>query len=127
MMVHFVGLKTPAMDVPLIELEPRSGKLVDLYNDCDLHAVTFSASGLAFDFLPNKSRMAHESRSIAVLFRNIQNLRVEQPRDWAPEESSQIDHLLIRQPGPWPQVVFKAGGLEFEFDCAEMVLEVSVP
>jgi hypothetical protein len=127
MTVDFVGLRPPAMDVPVIELEPHSGRFVDLYNDCDLRAVVFISDRLAFEFLPNKSRLAEESRSIVVLFRGIQNLRVEQPHDWAPEESSQIDHLLIRRPGPWPRVVFKAGGLEFEFDCAEMLLEVTDP
>lgn len=122
----FVGLKPPLMDVPLIELEPLSGKPVDLYNDCDLRAVVINGEGIAFEFLPNESRLVQESRSTVIRFRSVQNLHVEQPPDWVVNESSQIDHLLLRRPGPWPRVVFKAGGLEYEFDCAEIVLEVTV-
>lgn len=50
-----------------------------------------------------------------------------QPHDWAEGEAEQIEHLLIRRSGPWPGVVFKAGGLEYEFDCVELRLIVEMP
>jgi hypothetical protein len=124
--VEFIGLKPPPTNVPTIELQPVSGKFVDLYNDCDLLRVVFDADGLAFEFSPNETRLADESRSVVVRFRNVRNLSVEQPTDWASQESTQIDHLMIRPPGDWRQGVFKAGGMEFEFDCASMALSMSV-
>ena len=119
--MNFVGLKTPAMDVPLIELETTAGEVLDLYNENSLRAAVLDADGLAFEFVSDKARLT------VVRFRAIRNLRVEQPWDWAPEESSQIEHLLIRKIGPWPRVVFKAGGLDYEFDCGEMCLGVAEP
>jgi hypothetical protein len=119
--MRFVGLKPPEMDVPLIELETTVGEVVDLYNDNSLRAVILDMEGLAFDFISD------ESREIVVRFRDIRNLKVEQPSDWAPEESSQIEHLLIRNVGPWPRVVFKAGGFDYEFDCGEICLVVAEP
>jgi hypothetical protein len=119
--VKFVGLKPPEMDVPLIELETTAGEVLDLYNENSLRAVVFDADGLAFEFISDKARLT------VLRFRAIRKLRVAQPPDWAPEESSQIEHLLIRRMGPWPRVVFKAGGLDYEFDCGEICLAVAEP
>jgi hypothetical protein len=47
-----------------------------------------------------------------------------QPPDWDVREAAQIDHLLIRHDGPWPRISFKAGGLEYEFDCDAVCLLV---
>ena len=107
------------MDVPLIELETADGEVVDLYNENSLRAAVIDVDGLAFEFGSDKSSV------IVVRFRAPRNLRVEQPSDWAPEEASQIEHLLIRRIGPWPRVVFKAGGLDYEFDCGEICLRVA--
>jgi hypothetical protein len=119
--MDFVGLKPPEMDVPLIELETSDGEVVDLYNENSLRAVVLDKDGLTFEFISDKSRR------IVVRFRAIRNLRVEQPSDWAPEESAQIEHLLIRKDGPWPRVAFKAGGLDYEFDCCELCLALAEP
>lgn len=116
MSMDFVGLKPPDMDVPLIELEMSDGQVVDLYNENSLRAVVLDERGLTFEFVSD------QSRRVDVRFSAIRNLRVEQPPDWAPEESAQIEHLLIRKAGPWPRVVFKAGGLDYEFDCCELCL-----
>lgn len=109
------------MDVPLIELETIAGEVVDLYNEYSLRAAVLDADGLAFEFISDNSRVA------VVRFCAIRSLRVEQPSDWAPEEASQIEHLLIRRTGPWPRIVFKAGGLDYEFDCGEICLGVTEP
>jgi hypothetical protein len=114
--VDFVGVKPPKPNVPLIELETSDGKIVDLYNESTLRTVVLDERGLAFEFT------SEEPSSIVVRFCSIRNLRVEQPPDWAPEESTQIEHLLVREEGPWPRVVFKAGGLEYEFDCSTLCL-----
>jgi hypothetical protein len=112
--MDYVGVKPPELNVPLIELETNGGVVVDLYNESSLRAVVLDERGLTFKFLWRKSR------ELVVGFSAIRNLRVEQPSDWAPEESAQIEHLLIRPEGPWPGVVFKAGGLDFEFDCGQL-------
>jgi hypothetical protein len=112
--MDYVGVKPPELNVPLIELETSGGVVVDLYNESSLRAVVLDERGLTFKFLWRKSR------ELVVGFSAIRNLRVEQPSDWAPEESAQIEHLLIRPEGPWPEVVFKAGGLDFEFDCGQL-------
>ena len=117
--MKFVGLKPPEMDVPLIELETTAGEVVDLYNENSLRASVIDVDGLAFEFSSDKLRL------IVVRFREIRSLRVEQPPDWTPEEASQIEHLLIRRIGSWPRVVFKAGGLDYEFDCGEICLRVA--
>jgi hypothetical protein len=97
--IAFTGLKPPDLDVPVIELETREGGSVDLYNECRLLAVVLKGSQLAFDFSTGTGG------SVQVLFREVRRLRVEQPPDWAPGESDQIEHLLIRREGPWPRVV----------------------
>ncbi len=114
--MNFVGLKPLELNVPLIELETSAGEVVDLYNENWLRSAIINADGLTFEFTSSQG----DGRGTLVRFAGLRNLRVEQPPDWVPEESSQIDHLLI--PGPWPRVVFKAGGLEYEFDCAELSL-----
>ena len=114
--ITFTGLKPPDLDVPIIELDTTEGGVVDLYNECRLVAVVIKGSQLGFDFLTSTGS------SVRVLFRDVSRLRVEQPPDWAPGESDQIEHLLIRREGPWPRVNFKAGGLSYEFDAAELVL-----
>ena len=113
--IAFTGLKPPDFDVPLIELEPTEGGVVDLYNDCRLVAAVLKGSQLGFDFL------TAAGSSVQVLFRGVRGLRVEQPPDWAEGESDQIEHLLIRREGPWPRMEFKAGGFIYEFDAAELI------
>jgi hypothetical protein len=114
--VDYVGVKPPEPNVPLIELETSDGEIVDLYNESTLRRVVLDERGLAFEFISDKFS------SIVVRFCAIRNLRIEQPPDWAPQESAQIEHLLIREEGPWPRVVFKAGGLDYEFDCGALCL-----
>jgi hypothetical protein len=114
--IAFTGAKPPDLDVPLIELEATGGGVVDLYNECRLTTVVLEGSQLGFDFL------TLTGSSVRVLFREISRLRVEQPPDWDPREADQIEHLLIRREGAWPRVVFKAGGLSYEFDATELVL-----
>lgn len=116
--MDYVGVKPPERNVPLIELEASDGEIVDLYNESTLRSVVLDERGLAFKFTTGKSG------DVVVRFSAIRNLRVEQPSDWAPEESEQIEHLLIRDEGPWPRVAFKAGGLDYEFDCAALSLSM---
>ncbi len=125
--MNFVGLKPLETDVPLIELRSNSGDVFDLYNNSDLRAVVLAGNELAFEFILSGPPEIPESRAIVVRFRAMRNLRVEQPPDWAPQESAQIEYLLIRRIGPWPRVVFKAGGLDYEFDCGEICLDLMVP
>jgi hypothetical protein len=114
--IDFVDLKPPELDVPLIELESTDGEIIDLYNEHSLRAVVLDERGLTFEFV------SKHSRRVDVRFSAVRNLRVEQPADWVQEEATQIEHLLIRMEGPWPQVLFKAGGLEYEFDCSTLRL-----
>ena len=114
--MDFLGLQPPELDVPLVELETLDGEIVDLHNGCDLRRVVLDARGLTFEF----TRI--DFGCVTVLFRDIRILRVEQPPDWAPEESDLFEDLLIRVEGPWPRVVVKAGGLEYEFDCGAVCL-----
>ena len=90
--------------------------MIDLYNECRLVAAVIKGSQLGFDFVTSAGS------SVRVLFRGVSGLHVEQPPDWAAGESDQIEHLLIRREGAWPRVNFKAGGLSYEFDAAELVL-----
>lgn len=114
--MRYAGTRPPELDVPLIELETPDGRIVDLYNECSLRAVVFDRMGLAFEFAE------FTGSTIRLLFSEVRGLRVEQPEDWMPQEADQIDHLLIRREGPFPQVVFKAGGLVYEFDADELSL-----
>lgn len=114
----FSGLKHPQMDVPLIELETPDGQVLDLYNDHSLSSLTIRADELTFEF-------ASSDRGVVLVrFAGVRHLRVEQPADWDPGEASDIDHLLVRTSGPWRRIAFKAGGLEYEFDCDELLLVV---
>ncbi len=115
--MRFQGLKAPPLDVPVIELESPGGQLIDLYNEYDLDSVALSGDLLVFLFVS-----VADGASVAVQFQGVRDLRVIQPEGWIPEEARQIDHLLVRTDGPWPGVVFKAGGLHYEFDCTVMVL-----
>jgi len=114
----FSGLKPPQVDVPLIELETPGGQVVDLYNDHSLSSVTVRADELTFEFA------SFDRDVILVRFAGVRNLRVDQPADWHPGEAPDIDHLLVRDSGPWQRIVFKAGGLGYEFDCDELQLVV---
>ncbi len=116
--MKFSGLKAPQMDVPLIELETTGGQVVDLYNDCSLRSTVIRADELAFEFVSTGPTVT------VVRFVEVRQLRVVQPVDWAQGEASQIEHLLVRTRGPWRRIVFKAGGLEYEFDCGELRLVV---
>lgn len=116
MSMTYLGIRPPALNVPLIELETTGGRLLDLYNQASLERVTLNPSQLVFDFGTT------DSREVSVIFSGVRNLRVEQPEDWMPDESKQIDHLLIRPEGPWPNIMFLAGGLTFEFSAASLEL-----
>ena len=125
--MRFVGLKPLEMDKPLIEFETTAGEVLDLYNEHDLRSAVLDADGLAFEFVStvSESFVPSHSHVVVLRFRGIRNLRVEQPSDWAPQEADQIEDLLIRRTiGPWPQLVFNAGGLDYEFDCEEICLSV---
>ena len=118
MTMEFDGLAPPEFNVPLIELEAVDGTSVDLYNESTLRGATFDADGLTFEFASDKVGR------VALRFSALRGLRVEQPSDWDVRETAQIEHLLIRPEGPWPRVSFKAGGLEYEFDCDVLSLRV---
>ena len=49
-MMTFHGVKSPALDIPLIELETPQGDLVDLYNDYHLQSVVLRGDQLTFGF-----------------------------------------------------------------------------
>jgi hypothetical protein len=105
--VRFTGMKPPETDVPLIELQTTDGRVVDLYNEHWLHSGIVRGDELTFEFV------AADPTVTAVLrFLKVRNLRVVQPEDWAQGEAEQIE--------------FKAGGLDYEFDCAEFRLETQV-
>lgn len=116
-MIQFKGVKAPPLNVPLIELETATGRLVDLYNECQLEAVVLRGGELTFSFVSDA-----EGTPIVLRFDGVQRLSVVQPEGWVPQEASQIEHLLIRSQGPWRELVLKAGGLEYEFDCATVIL-----
>ena len=118
--MQFRGVKVPAFDTPLIELETSGGTLVDLYNECRFEAAVLRGDEIAFEFASDT-----EDTLIVVRFEGVRDLHVVQPEDWVPQEGDQIDHLLIRPEGPWRGVVFKAGGFEYEFDCAALVLTLT--
>lgn len=113
--MRFFGIREPQKDVPLIEVERSDGKVVDLYNECWLRSVVVCGDELSFNFVT-----ADPTETTRLRFLEFRDLRVEQPDDWAKAEGDQIEHLLVRSSGPWPRIVFKAGGLKYEFDCAEL-------
>lgn len=112
--MEFIGLKPLAFNAPSIEIETPAGEIIDLYNESTLRRVVLDGWGLRFAFTSDLD----DARHFVVGFRDIRDLRVMQPSDWAPEEAEQIEDLLLRPEGPWQRVVFKAGGFEYEFDCA---------
>lgn len=115
--VKFSGMKAPATDLPLIEVETADGHVLDLYNEHWLHSAVIRGDELVFGFVAADPTVMTRLR-----FLGVRGLRVSQPEDWAQGEAEQIEHLLVRGGGPWPRIVFKAGGLEYEFDCAEVCL-----
>jgi hypothetical protein len=117
MSISFVGIVPPRVDEPLIELEALDGTVLDLYNEGWLRSVRIDKGELIFAFDMS------DDAGVSVRFGSVRNLRVSQPPDWAPEEADQMDHLLIRHEGASPRVRFVAGGLSYEFDSAEVVVE----
>jgi hypothetical protein len=116
--MKFSGIRDPQRDVPLIEVERSDGTLVDLYNECRLRSVVVSGDELSFNFVT-----LDETQTTRLRFLGFRHLSVVQPDDWAKGEADQIEHLLVRSSGPWSPIVFKAGGLEYEFDCAELCVD----
>jgi hypothetical protein len=117
--MEYHGLQPIKLNDPSIELETPDGRWIDLYNDAALRAIAFDASGLTFEFEHG------EYSTVLVRFLEVRNLTVRQPPDWVRDEFPDIDHLLVRPPGPYELVVFKAGGLEYEFDCVAIALVLS--
>lgn len=114
--MKFSGMRDPQTDLPLIEIETTDGRVVDLYNEHYLRCVVRRGDELAFEFdsWPDRALRA------ALRFQGVRDLRISQPEDWHPGEAEQIEHLLVRRKGPWPRIVFKAGGLDYEFNSAEL-------
>lgn len=115
-------MKPPQRDTPLIEVETIDGRVVDLYNEYRLRSTVMRGDELIFEFAAEDSAVTSLLR-----FFKVRELSVLQPEDWALEEADQIEHLLVRRTGPWRLIVFRAGGLEYEFDCAELRLEAGLP
>jgi hypothetical protein len=113
--MRFIGIREPDEDVPLIEVERSDGTVVDLYNENWLRSVVVCGDELTFNFVK-----ADPVNTTSLRFLGFRNLRVVQPRGWAEGEADQMEHLLFRSSGPWRRIVFKAGGLDYEFDCAEL-------
>ena len=118
--MKFIGLKEPRMDAPNIEIETLEGLVIDLYNENDLRTVVRRSDELAFEF-----ESVDGSTTAIMKFVGVRDLVVVQPEDWHPGEGNQIEDYLIRRKGPWKHVVFKAGGLEYEFNAAELRVVVS--
>ena len=113
--VKFSGMRDPQMNVPLIEVETLDGQLVDLYNENYLRCVVRRGDELVFEF-----DSTDRSMSTVLRFLGVRDLCVVQPEDWHPMEADQIHDYMVRTPGPWRRIVFKAGGLEYEFNAAEL-------
>ena len=64
-MMTFHGVKSPALDIPLIELETPQGDLVDLYNDYHLQSVVLRGDQLTFGFASNRSSPNPPKRAAA--------------------------------------------------------------
>lgn len=119
--MKFVGMREPRLDSPFIEVEATDGRIVDLYNESNLRSVTRRGDELAFAF---EAADGYGLLDAVLRFVEVRDLRVDQPEDWDPMESDQIENLMIRKEGPWRRVVFKAGGLEHEFNAAELRVEI---
>lgn len=117
----FKGMRQPEMDDPFIEIETPEGQIVDLYNESDLQSVTRSGDELVFEF---RAAEGFGALNAVLRFLGVRDLRVVQPEDWHPMEANQIVDLMIRRAGPWRRVIFKAGGLEYEFNAAELRVAV---
>lgn len=104
--MDYLGIRPPQTNVPLIELDAIDGESVDLYNEASLSKVCLDERSLAFEFLA-----ADESR-VVVRFHSVRDLRVGQAQGWDPREFLHLDHILIREEGPWPQVVVKPGSTD---------------
>lgn len=118
--MRFEGLAPLARNEPIIEVEV-DGRRIDLYNCCSLEGVTLAGEGLTFRF------RSEGDQEIALAFEAVRGLTISQPADWDPREANQIEHLLIRDPGPWPQVEFHAGGLKYEFDAQSLNVPAASP
>lgn len=118
--VKFSGLEEPRLDSPEVEIMTIDGQLIDLYNDNFLHSVVRLGDNLAFEFESWPDR----SIKTALWFLGVRDLTVTQPEDWHTGEAEQIEDFMIRGEGPWRQVVFKAGGLEYQFNSDELLVVV---
>lgn len=116
MTVDYLGLQPPPLDEGVIELETLDGRIVDLYNESWLRSVVLGPAGLAFNFI------TADGGKIEVRFDAVRGLTVDQPADWVVQEFRQIERLLIRSPGPWPEIEFNANGMKYEFDAASLTL-----
>lgn len=119
--MKFFGMREPRLNSPLIEVETIDERIVDLYNESNLVSVTRRGDELVFAF---EAADGYGSLDAVLRFVEVRDLQVEQPEDWHPLESYQIEDLMIRKEGPWRRIVFKAGGLEYEFNAAELRVEV---
>lgn len=119
--VRFSGIRQPRLGAPNIEVETEGGQIVDLYNESNLRSVVRHGDELAFEF---DAAEGYGTFNAVLRFLGVRDLRVVQPEDWHPEEANQIEDYLIREKGPWRRVTFKAGGLEYEFNAAELRVTV---
>lgn len=119
--VKFTGMSDPVMDDTFIEIETTEGQIVDLYNDSRLRSVRRHGDELVFEF---EAAEGYGSFDAALRFIGVRDLGVVQPEDWHPREANQIVDLMVRRPGPWKRIVFKAGGLEYEFNAAELCVTI---
>lgn len=117
--MRFEGLSPVARNVPVIEIE-AGGEAIDLYNRCSFEEVTLAGEALTFRF------RSETDQEIALKFGSVRRLTVSQPGDWDPREATQIEHLLLRDQGPWPEVEFNAGGLKYEFDAESLAVPSAV-
>jgi hypothetical protein len=111
----------PRFNDPFIMVETPEGQVVDLYNESRLRSVIRRDDELVFEFV---AASGYGSTDSTLRFLGVRELSVAQPEDWDPREAQQIKDLMIRPSGPWKRVVFKAGGLEYEFNASELRVEV---
>ena len=117
----FTGIRQPRLGAPNIEVETEDGQVVDLYNESHLRSVVRRGDELVFEF---DAADSYGTCDAVLQFRGVRKLRVSQPEDWHPGEANQIEDYLIREQGPWRRITFKAGGLHYEFDAAELRVTV---
>ena len=92
-MMTFHGVKSPALDIPLIELETPQGDLVDLYNDYHLQSVVLRGDQLTFGFASVTAGTPTDVR-----FSGVRDLHVLQAKDWVPREAVHQSGAAIREP-----------------------------